>query len=580
MIETEPMVQRGKFHILKEDGPGFPRLGFVDRKFTPIDINLPNNTPLDWSLSLYNHIKDYRYTTDIFHNVEIFHFSGIAADVHRYANALLLQKPLRRGEKVPDNFDKLALVAQKRLSLLAKNIALQKFQGEAAKMVMESDDPLNPEFVAQTQKPQEQGKELYSHEKQLTEECVTRGITGEEQRAIKQAYHTIVDLSTTYLSLLVGDDYLNNKFFSGRPDVFLTLMTYVDMALQYDLGERQRLFNNDWSPVGRIIYALEQAETFPSGNLGSRDIAEIMSTYSQLLSTVEDRYFSHMLESFLLNANDKKRAKTMFPDNLPLIKLGYIKPFFLDHFDGQTVHEARVLGMLKHYKLDRLANKLDSLFENNKVSIEMSAKSTLRSRLETGKSIQDQLKQNCIDPNQIPESDMMHELTKHIVINQPETVLTPSVYFALPEMFRARFYVAASEFNPIVKILSEENDKDKNVEYKSGDEWPPVHFLETQHNQAPKITAIGIHHPYTGNAAQRIVEALFNERFAMVRTIFELGGIQLYGTTDTGYVEIQWFPHAIGYKMTVKGSQLVSIQRKIHAQRRKYITQRNTKEFK
>ncbi len=380
--------------------------------------------------------------------------------------------------------------------------------------------------------------------------------------------------------MLIGDDYLNNIFFSGRPDVFLTLMTYVDMALQYDLGERQRLFNDDWSPVGRIIYALEQAETFPSGNLGSRDIAEIMSTYSQLLSTIEDRYFTRMLESFLLNVNDKKKAKTMFPDNLPLIKLGYTKPFFLDHFDGQTIHEARVLGMLKHYKFDRLASKLDYLFGRNMVSVEMSAKSALRSRLETGKSIRDQLKQNGINPDQIPESDMMHELTKHIVTNQPETVLTPSVYFALPEMFRTRFYVAASEFDPIVQILSEENTEDHNVRFESGDIWPPVHFFETQHNQAPKITAIGIHKPYIENATKRIIDALFNERFAMVRTIFPLGGIQLYGTTDTGYVEIQWFPHAVGYEMTAKGDQLVSIQRKIHAQRKRYVTQRNTDEYK
>lgn len=558
----------GKFHILVPDPKGlcFPSLNLAERQAIPIDVDLPDETPANWCERLAEHIQRYKNSTDIFHQVEMFHLSGIAEIVHEKAAVALNIS----GNKQPPPDVIIMLSAE--LDKTARKLALQKFRGKASLLAIESEEPLSPTFVKAIERKDD------TH-KTLDVELAQYKVPAKEARAIKQAYRTLSDMAISYFSLLIGEDYANNKFFTGRYDVYLALMTYVDMALQFNPGESKRLQKNGWTPLARIIHALENTENYPDEDLLSGDVAEILSTFSQLLTTIEDRYYARMLDNNLQDPVNKSWAKKTFPDDLPLQKLNYAKSFFLHSVSPTNqLAEPKILPMMEHYGHGKIAAFLKHLFETDSISVECSAKSALRARLETGVSIREQMLIRGIDPNAFRPSEWTHELIKWIIINQPETVLDPELYFSLPETIRGRMYVRGSQFNHLIELYSKNNVEDEKIPYRRGPSMPPVHLLTAHRDKPTQINGVGIHHPYKGNAAQAIIQALTHGGFGMFRAIYDAANLHLYGVSNGyGHIEIQFFPHA--QLVPLFNGQSTSIQRLVHAQRQQYIARRNTTKY-
>lgn len=394
-------------------------------------VPLPDGMPPVWTDNLAMISQTLgMYGPDII-GAQVLQYSGIIPEISKAANSI-------GALNVSDSGDKQKYLAQLvKLQIISQKIALMKFSSAHGRELI----PLTKQVRTEIDTMNETNQYHDVGFRQLIRPL----FNPDTQAVVLRASRLLSDMSNCAAVLLAGDHDPVHQMFGHRPDIYFPVMLKMATSLMTQLIVGRKLEKTTISSIGRLIYSLEKSENtvFDPGTI-AYETAQ-MSTYSQTLSFMHDLYFHFLLldqgksnalpEEMIFRINPILKAKQLNA----LVHPEFGSPHLRDIFDAHNVHN--IYPFLDIGTSEHAFKSMGSAFLE-----------------EEGLDYKTQLLQLGVDPDSIPEAEVLHHLLTHKLAATADLSKDFSARLdALEDTFKFRFYVPDKIFNQLVGTFQPES---------------------------------------------------------------------------------------------------------------------------
>jgi len=532
--------------------PTSPGVGKIETRFDFSNIKAEVGKNSNFATRVFELYRLFNLSINNISDIQVFHhadsFQKAIEIAHGFNNSHSEDQGVLRLQ---------TYLAMIKISQYTADLALSKFIGQTADLVLLTEDR---KWLFDYHKD----SKAYYHEDDIrnkTAELKKRKVINDEvEMKIVQAYHTIFDLTSASTLLMTdtgeNDNFWNQWMFMKKPDVFINLAGYLWLELTANTRLRKKFQDKDWEPLAQIIHGMGIAESFPAAEETEEARTMTSTGFSLLMDSLSDVFFVKNLEP-LFSKIDYSKKDGLIKNIDPLKKLEFLN-FLLENNFEDTVYENPIfIELLEAVGFESFFKTLAEVWKQKRVSVEYGFKSSLRTFLsdwEKGiRNYREQLLDLDSQSKDIPNSKLIHALTKAKIKKFPEKATDPKLFKASPiDFFRFRLYFEEEDFNLLISSLST-GKPNFNIPILAGNNSiSPVHFYVSQGNEHIDLAEIA-------DPLSEIKKRFREKNFSMFVIRYPIGD-----KDNNIFVEIQLFPK--------------SLQRNVHRSRNAYVGSRFSSE--